>query len=255
MGSVTDACAINDAKENDLEVTPIRPVKFAARASPRTKEMAVLLSMPSDVDQYSCFMKHTASESKDVVASVPEDCVSFCGNKRSVSALLKAAQFVNEDVESTSDKKTKCLLCDDESSTYYTRMFAKAHAAKNACISSDTAIGVGQELRHDRLVFHVFYQKQTYLKVSEIETDWLYLKARSNHDGEKHLVKLKNAQCNTYKRGVVRRSYSLENGMYLKIYHYSCRALDFPQPCRNCANDKWNSRCLSGNENIVLSFK
>lgn len=236
-------------------MTPLRQTKLVSRASPRTKEMAYFMS--SHVDQYSAFMKFAAAQSgDDGVSNASDECKSFCGNKRSVSALLEAAHFVNEDVESIPSKRLRSDGCDeDEPSAYYTRIFAKAHDAKNACISSETAIGVGQEVRNDHLVFHVFYQTQDHLKISEIETDWLYMKARSNHDGERHLVKLKNAPCRTYKRGVVRRSYALDNSMHLKIYHYSCKALEFPTPCRNCKHDKWNSRCLSGNEKIVLSFK
>lgn len=264
MDSATaKACAIDDTKENTLDVTPVRQTKFVSRASPRTKEIAALLSMPSDVDQYSFFMKCASAQSE---AQVSHEGARSSERKRSVSTLLEAAQLVNEDVEiSKKPKLDACDVCDEEPpdeeptdeepSTHYTRMFSKAHDAKNACISSDTAIGVGQERKRDQVFFYVYYALETHFKISEIQTEWLYLKARSNRDGDFHLVKLKNAPCSTYKRGIVRLSYSLDNGMFLKIYHYSCKTLDSSEPCRNCKHDKWNSRCLRGMENIVLSFK
>lgn len=94
MDSAANACAIDDAKENTLDVTPLRPTKYASRASPRTKEMALFLSMPSDVDQYSSFMKHAVEQPHN---RVPNECVNSSDSKRSVSTLLEAAQLVNED--------------------------------------------------------------------------------------------------------------------------------------------------------------
>lgn len=150
---------------------------------------------------------------------------------------LKHLHSKNDKIDTTQNEKR-----------FHTRTFAKSCYAKSACISSKAAFGVSQE--ND--LFMVYYQNKDGLNITNIDTQWLYLKARSNNDNLIHLVKLKDAHYENFKRGIVRRSYFLNNGMFLKIYHYSCKVLENSKKCRNCMNDKSNGRCLLGRQHLVL---
>lgn len=101
-----------------------------------------------------------------------------------------------------------------------------------------------QEAKEDGL--HMIAQAAAALE------DKVYIEAYYPPKDMKLLVNVKKATHVVYSSGTVRETYTMPNGMVVKLYHHSCNFVGLKDKCDNCRLQKRRGRCYKGSLKYIL---